>query len=802
MRFIFVLAALLVCALPVKSPAQLVADGQTNVLDGVATNLTGGIIIGTNGTFTLLVITDGATVTNSSGNAVIGNNASAQSNRVAVTDAGSIWNNSDNSFYVGLNGSASELDILNGGLVADATGIIGQTSVSSNNLVLVSGTGSMWSNTASLYVGNGGSRNTLIVTNDGTIFSGTGTSYIGESVSASSNAVLITGPGSSWNCGGYFYLGYISGGHDQCLINNGGAFITSSTFDIGVYTSSNLLVVADVGSLLQCQTFRIGYSSTGNQCVVSNGATLAVNLSSQPTTVEGTFTVATVTGSGSVWTNGGDLDFGQYSNVLSITGGGTLVDNNGYIENGSGKPNTVIVAGTNSLWKNIGDLHIADLGAQLLITNGGTVVNNTGYLGDASGNNNCYALVSGPGSLWTNRNDLYVGNSGATNQLVVTDSGRIAATDIYVSNNGRLVVANSGTLLAVRNIYNGSSGSLYVGYNGGSPNQMVVSNAAVVTIGGYMQIGNFQGGQNNNTVTINGGSMIVSNSVTIESPGSLVLNSGLFRGSFSIYNYKMQTNAIVLNGGILQAGGIAYGSFSYPQPLVVGDGTDTATFQMLNSGTYSGGFVVFSNALLTGSGTVNGNITIGNGGTFAPGTTNIGTIVINGSLVLNNGSTTFIKLNALSGAADGFSGVTNMIYGGTLQLTNLSGALTAGNSFKFFSANNYSGAFNTLMPSTPGPGLRWDTNKLNIDGVLRVLPAVSSPPVFGNVAISGGNFVLNASSGIAYDPVWFLTSTNLASPIASWACWSTNYFDTNGAVNITNIIVPGEPERYFLLQVQ
>src|SRR5208283_2868136 len=127
------------------------------------------------------------------------------------------------------------------------------------------------------------------------------------------------------------------------------------------------------------------------------------------------------------------------------------------------------------------------------------------------------------------------------------------------------------------------------------------------------------GPQFSNTLTIAGGTMIVTSSVTVASPGSLVLNSGLFQASgFSIYNYQMQTNAIVLNGGTLQAGGIAYGSFSYPQPLVVGDGIQPATFQMLNSGTFSGGFVVSSNAWLTGAGMVNGNVFIGNGGNFVP----------------------------------------------------------------------------------------------------------------------------------------------------------------------------------------
>src|SRR5579863_10438080 len=111
--------------LPALVRAQLVADGQMNVLDGVATNLTGGIIIGTNGSFTLLVITNGTTVTNSGGNLIIGYNASAKTNRVVVTGVGSIWNNGAHSFTVGQNGSASELDILSGGVLQASGGSVG-----------------------------------------------------------------------------------------------------------------------------------------------------------------------------------------------------------------------------------------------------------------------------------------------------------------------------------------------------------------------------------------------------------------------------------------------------------------------------------------------------------------------------------------------------------------------------------------------------------------------------------------------------------------------------------------------------
>jgi len=895
--------------IPTLTQAQLVADGQTNVLDNVATNLTGGIIVGTNGSFTLLVITDGATVTNTSGNAVIGLNSAAQSNQVTITGTGSSWSsaadfhvgdagsfneldilgggnataiyndvgyqaaasnnvesvsdagslfqstyvyvglssggnnqlivtnggvvassvgvigpnpgrnnaacitgpgsiwtnssslavggygpyslliitnggkllsnggglgttgpsssnnlavitgagsswNNGGTLYVGQNSSGNELDVLNGAVLTDTAGSIGQSASSSSNVVLVSGAGSLWTNSTSLTVGYGGANNVLIVTNGGNVFSSGGVSEVGNGFGATNNLVLVTGAGSRWSSG-YTYLGadiaFIA--REQIRVINGGAFTSSSVLDIGVYSISNTFTVADTNSMAQCQSYRMGYSSTGNQCVVSNGATLAVVSSSQPTVIEGTFTTATVTGAGSVWTNAGDLDFGQFSNVLAITCGGKMVDANGYIENGSGKPNTVIVAGTNSLWKNLADLHVADLGAQLLITNGGTVVDGKGYLGDNAGNNKCYALISGSGSVWSN-SDLYIGNNGASNQLVVADGGTV------------------------------DTGNLDIGYTGSSMNNLLI---------------------------VNGGSVIVAyDGATIsgsmsDQRGTLTLNSGLI--SCVMLNVAFNaspSNQFNFNGGTLQALTI---DINNGLPLIVGNGINAATLDLLGGTCGSPqGLMISSNALFTGSGSVRANVLVGNGGTIAPGTTNLGNVVINGNLTLNNGSTTLVKLNAVNtpgtSPSDTITGVTNLVYGGTLSLTNLTGKLTGGiYAFHLFSAANYSGAFSSLVPAAPPAfsALRWDTYELNVDGVLRVFPAVSTPPVISGTSFDGSNIIIGAGSGIAYDPCWLLTCTNLAAP--NWSIATTNYFDVNGNTTFTNAVSTDEPARYFKLQV-
>ena len=57
MQLLLVTAAMLVIAvLPLR--AQLVADGATKTLNGGITNIVGDVVVGTNGSFTLLVLTN------------------------------------------------------------------------------------------------------------------------------------------------------------------------------------------------------------------------------------------------------------------------------------------------------------------------------------------------------------------------------------------------------------------------------------------------------------------------------------------------------------------------------------------------------------------------------------------------------------------------------------------------------------------------------------------------------------------------------------------------------------------------
>lgn len=801
--------------------AQLVSDGQTNFLDDITTNVAGGVTVGTNGSFTLLVVINASTVTNAGGNVIIGANTSARSNLLVVTGAGSVWS-SGNSFAIGGSGAFNQINALNGARVIGGQALLGLQVNSSNNTVLVSDPGTFWqatsvqlgyagagacnnqlivsngatlsagscsigstsgsnsavivtgansvlTNSGALSVGGGsyGPHCVLLVTNGGQVFSGDNSGISGVS------AAVITGAGSTWNSG-YFPLGYNDGGLDTLTINNGGAFIGSSMLDVGAYDISNLVTVADAGSSLQCQAFRIGYASVGgssiaNQCVVSNGALLSVGLSNQPAIIEGTFTRATITGPATLWTNAVDLDFGQYSNVLSVTGGGTLVNSNGYFESGFGKPNLAIVAGANSLWKNVGDFHMTDSGGELLITNGGTLMDRNGYFGDNSSgfdNTNSFALVAGAGSVWSNHASFVIGENGYSNQVLVTDGGTLIAAAMTLGQFG----------------------------NG---NQLTVSNSAFVGTTA-LSIGNFS--SQSNTLTLAGGTVALTNAGNgvLISDGTLVLNSGVFMDNFL---HVISPGIVIFNGGTLQSADTSYANTA---PFVVGDGTDPAVFRFFNGGqSFSGGLVVSSNGVLTGVGTITGNVSVNSGGTLAPGTnSNLATITIfNSGVMLNPGSTTSMRLNASTSASDVLTGMSNIVYGGTLKLTNTAlVSLHNGNSFKLFVTTNYSGGFSGLVPATPGAGLRWDTGELKIDGTLRVFTSPTAQPQILVLTEPDGSLVLTVH-GIPYDPCYLLTSTNLDTPLADWSYVATNYFDSGGNTGFTNSIAPGQPQQFYNVQV-
>src|SRR5881394_4669431 len=103
-RIAILCACLTVCAV-LGLRAQIVADGATNTLSNETNTITGDVTVGTNGSFTLLVLSDNALLTNSA-NGLIGRNSGANSNEVRLASSTASWL-MGGSLVVGTNGAAN-----------------------------------------------------------------------------------------------------------------------------------------------------------------------------------------------------------------------------------------------------------------------------------------------------------------------------------------------------------------------------------------------------------------------------------------------------------------------------------------------------------------------------------------------------------------------------------------------------------------------------------------------------------------------------------------------------------------------
>jgi autotransporter-associated beta strand protein len=202
---------------------------------------------------------------------------------------------------------------------------------------------------------------------------------------------------------------------------------------------------------------------------------------------------------------------------------------------------------------------------------------------------------------------------------------------------------------------------------------------------------------------------------------------------------------------------------------------------------------------LQGSGIVHGNLTAGSGAAVVPGGAGvIGTLTASSNVVLSG--TTMMDVNKTAATHDQISSSRYIAYGGTLNVANLAGTLAAGDNFALFSGATYIGAFAAINPATPGAGLVWDTSSLNSNGTLKIAGA-SVPPTISGITASGGNVVIsgtnNAGSGGTYH---VLASTNLALPFASWSVSTNGTFNGSGNFSFTNLM-GGSQNQFYILEV-
>src|SRR5215831_9483420 len=174
-HFPVVALALLALISPHQTHAQFTGNNQTNIVSGVTNNWSGAYDVGGNYVFDVLFIQNGGVLSVTNGDGIIGSNVGANSNSVVVSGTGSVWSNSS-STVVGFHGSGNSLVISNGGRVISGYSSVGNFVGADNNSVVVSDSGSVWTgaNVNIAYGGSlsgfGGSGNSLVISNGAKVF--------------------------------------------------------------------------------------------------------------------------------------------------------------------------------------------------------------------------------------------------------------------------------------------------------------------------------------------------------------------------------------------------------------------------------------------------------------------------------------------------------------------------------------------------------------------------------------------------------------------------------------------------------
>lgn len=403
-----------------SSEAQYTADFQTNIISGVTSNWSSAYLVGYTNFADVLVIQNSGVLSNGTGNLGLG--AGSSNNSVVVTDLGSVWSNRFD-LYMGSAGAGNSLVISNGGRVISGPGgqdldSVGRDMSSSNNHVVLTGSGSAWvENQSQFLFGVSGAGNTLAVNNGGLLAVG-GTSYVGYNAGSSNNSILVADSGSLWTNKSNLFIGYAGAGN-SLVVSNGGQ------------------VVSSLGTL--SKSCDVGHNSGGNGVLIS--------------------------GPGSAWNVGaasthiGDSGAG---NSLTIRNAGLVAGDEGVVGyNVSSSNNTVLVSGSGSTWSNGTGLYVGYSGAGngLTISLGGKVVCSSGFVGlGTSGSSNSVRVADS--GVWEN-NVLYVGYQGSSNSLVIDNNpagpggAKVLATNLIVGaasatcdnvlevNHASLIVTNS-----------------------------------------------------------------------------------------------------------------------------------------------------------------------------------------------------------------------------------------------------------------------------------------------------------------------------------------------------------------------
>lgn len=425
-------------------------NGATVTGPGSTWSNRGWISVGATGSFNRLAIERGGWAICRTG--VVGAAAAATGNTALVTGTDSLWSVATR-LYVGFGGVSNRLAIGPGGRVTADRGYIGLTNACGNEVVV---DGGRWVFTNSLEIGSAGSASRLTITNGGFVEDSYATlAYYGGS---SNNEVVVTGAGSVWSNATDLQVGRL-GTNNGLLIERGGAVYAETVSLSGNGGSGNRLAVADTGSVLVCAGMLHVFYGSGNTILIATGAVvrsaggaLGFNAGADSNTM-------TIAGAGARFVSADNymIGFSSGDNLFQVLDGGyvELTTPSGIGSRGS--RNRAVASGAGTMWTNRSDLGLGSsfsnyFDNRLEITNGAAVCVDghlrIGQWWDRGSNN---AVVVYPGSSLIVRSNLWV--ISGTNEL---RGGTLRAGNLLMTNAAGRLAFEAGTLsLGAAEVSNG-----------------------------------------------------------------------------------------------------------------------------------------------------------------------------------------------------------------------------------------------------------------------------------------------------------------------------------------------------------
>jgi autotransporter-associated beta strand protein len=548
---------------------------------------------------------------------------------------------------------------------------------------------------------------------------------------------------------------------------------------------------------------------------VATAITIPSGTTVQPTlaTINSSTNIFTISGPGAIGGIGGLVKNGSTTLLLNSTNSFTGTTT---IQNGILKPNNTNALGANGASIAVTNTGTLDINGLVLVDDPITL-SGTGFGGNGTVINSGVSQISalrvvtlaGDTTIGgTNRWDIRDTEGSAT---LSTGGHAYSLTKVGTNQISLVALSTIDSAFANINVQQGMFAIQESTVQVGDPTKTITvsSNAILETWAlNAAALNKLIVFNNGATFQTDSGSSLVSGPITLLGNGTFTNASGT---SLTIFS------AIGGAGSLAKVGGgtlVLAGTNTYTGATTINAGTLALT----NSGSISGSTNITIGAagtlnssprsdgsldlaagqVLMGIGTNTGNLATAPGSAVEPGSSSaIGTLTINGGATLQG--TTLMKLNASSATNDVLlvSGALN--YGGTLSLTNLSGTISSGQTNRLFPPGPNSGEFAAILPAIPRAGLVWNTNNLASNGTISVgVGATPRPPI--GITRSGSNVILSGATSLAGVTYYLLSSTNAATPLASWTRVSTNTFDNTGHFSITNPI--GATTRtFYTLQV-